>query len=95
MNLKEFSKDLSEEFGIPEYIAKRMLSFLTKKIRNRLLFGVEITLREMGTFRLKVRKPKKYMNLQTGKWCMSEKHYYLDFVPTQKMKLDLKKKIVH
>lgn len=95
MNLTDFSKDISEEFGIPEYKAKKLLSFLTKKIRNRLIYGIEVTFREIGTFRLKIRPPKKYLNLQTNTMEVADKAYRLKFEPTKKMRDDLRKKPVY
>jgi nucleoid DNA-binding protein len=95
MNLTDFSQDIAKEFDIPNYKAKKLLSFLTKLIAQKLIFGIEVTFREVGTFRLSVRQPKKYLNLQTNKWCLSKKSYYLNFIATLKMKTKLKNKTVH
>ena len=95
MNLTDLNKDLAEEFGISQIQAKRMLSFVNKRIRTRLLFGEEISIRKVGTFKLRVRQPRNYMNLQTREITRSEKHYFLDFIPTHSMKEDLKKKTVY
>lgn len=94
MNFTEFYKDLSEEFGIPHDTSKRMVSFLQKKMRKKLLFGTEVTLRNIGTFVLKVSHPKPFLNLQTAKMQISERCFKLNFRVTRRMDEDLKKKTV-
>lgn len=95
MNLTDFSQDIAKEFDIPNHKAKKLLSYLTKRIARKLIFGVEVTFREIGTFKLCVRQPFKFKNLQTAKWQISKKCYYLNFIATKKMKSILKDKIVH
>ena len=72
MNFTEFHKDLSKEFGYSSRTSKKIVSFLMKRLRHKLMFGTEVTLREIGTFVLKVRHPKPFLNLKTGKMGMSK-----------------------
>jgi len=95
MNLTDLDKSFSDEFGMSKNQARKQLTFLNKEIKKRLLFGEEITLREIGTFKLRIRNPRPYKNFQTGKMDMSTKHYFLDFFVTKKMNGDLRKKTVY
>lgn len=95
MNFTEFHKDLSKEFGISTRQSKKIVSFLLKRLRHKLMFGTEVTLREIGTFKLKVRHPKPFLNLKTNKMEMSNRIFLLKFRVTRKMADDLKKKTVY
>jgi len=95
MNFTDFNKELSKEFGFTEKHSRKIITFLIKRLRHKLIFGTEVSFRLIGTFRLKVRQPKKYLNFQTAKMDRSKKSYYLQFIPTLKMKNRLKEKTVH
>lgn len=95
MNFSQFYKDLSYEFGLSERQSKKIVAFLIKRLRKKLLFGTEVTLREMGTFKLTVKHPKPFLNLKTNEMDMSERSFQLKFRPSQKMTDDLKKKTVY
>ena len=95
MNFTDFKKDLATEFGFSERQSKKILTFLTKKIRNKLLFGQQISLRNKGTFKLGIRQPRKYLHFKKNIMMMSKKSYYLDFKVTEKMSNELKEKTVY
>ena len=95
MNFTDYTVAFSKEFGVSQRTARKMITFLTKKLKHDLIFGVQISFREIGMFRLKKRQPKKYLNLQTGKMGLSKLCYYLDFKATKKMIKRLKDKTVH
>lgn len=95
MNFTEFHKDLSEEFGFSAQTSKKIVSFLLKQLRHKLLFGTEVTLRNIGTFKLKVSHPKPFLNLKTNKMQMSKRIFVLKLVVTRKMADALKKKTVY
>jgi len=95
MNYTDFHKDLSQKFGYSTRESKRIIAFLQKELRKKLLFGTEITLREIGTFKLKVRHPKPFLNLKTNKMQISKRIFVLKLQVTRKMATDLKKKTVY
>lgn len=96
MNFTDFSDDFAKEFGISnKRVAKKMLIWLTKQLKQRLIFGTEVSLREIGCFKLKVRQSRKYLNFQNNQMDVSKKTYYLKFRPTEKMKKRLKQKTIH
>jgi nucleoid DNA-binding protein len=95
MNFSEFHKDLSKEFGYSTRESKKIVSFLQKLLRKKLMFGVEVSLREIGTFVRRVRHPKPYLNLKTNKMEMSQRIFVLKLRTTRKMADDLKKKTVY
>lgn len=92
MNFTDFNKDLSEEFDLTQQESKKILSFLQKRIKDRLIFGVDISIREVGTFTRAIRKPKPYLNLQTNKMQVAPRRYFLKFVVKKTMADKLKKK---
>lgn len=95
MNLTDFTEDIAKEFNLSKKTSKAIITFLNKKMRDKIIFGISITLREIGTFNLRKRLPKPFLNFTTNKMDMSKKSYYLDFQPTDKMKKKLKEKTVH
>lgn len=95
MNFTDFTDDLANEFGLTKDLSRKILTYCIKRLRERLLFGEEVSLRLIGTFKLRVRKPKKFLNLQTNKMELSNKSYYLDFKTTELMNNELKKKTVY
>lgn len=95
MNFTEFHKDLTREFNLPHNTSKKIVAYLMKRMRHNLLFGTEITLRNIGTLVLKVRQPKPFLNLQTKVMQMSVRKYVLDIRVTHGMADALKKKTVY
>jgi len=95
MNFTDFTKDLSEEFGFSERQSRKIITFLTKRLKNKLVFGCEVSLREIGIFKLRIRKPRPFLHLKTGKTEMSKKSFYLSFRPSKKMADQLKDKTVY
>lgn len=95
MNFTDFTDDVANEFGLTKDLSRKIITFLIKRLRKKLIFGNEVSFRLIGAFKLRVRKPKPYLNLQTNVMEMSKKSYYLDFIPTVKMKDRLKEKTVH
>lgn len=95
MNFSNYKDDLAEEFGITKDMARRMISFLLKRMEHDLFFGIEITFRLIGTLKLRKRMPKRYQNLQTGAIEWSKKSYYLSFKATERMANKLKSKTIH
>ena len=95
MNFTEFHKDLSKEFGFPSRLSKKIMSFLLKRLKHKLLFGTEVTLWGIGTFVLAVRQPKKFLNLQTGEIQMSRLIFVLKLRVTKSLKEALAKKTVY
>lgn len=95
MNFSEFHKDLSQEFGYSTRESKRILSFLQKQLKKKLMFGVEVTIREIGTFVRKVSHPKPFLNLKTGKMEMSNRIFLLRLRVSRKMATELKQKKVY
>ena len=95
MNFTEFHKDLSKEFNLPADTSKKIVSFLQKRMKHKILFGTEITLREIGTLILLVRQPKLFLNFKTDKMQMSELKYVLGIRVTRGMKKILKNKTVY
>ena len=95
MNFTEFHKDLSKEFGFSSATSRKIISFLLQRLRYKLLFGTEVTLWGVGTFILKIRHPKKFLNLQTGKVQTSKRTFALALRVTRRFNEDLKKKTVY
>lgn len=95
MNFTNFEDDLSQEFGFTKKTSRKIIMFLLKKIRTSIMFGQELSLRGIGKFVLRVRKPKKFLNLQSGEMQISKKSYYLDFKVYDNLKEYLKKKTVY
>lgn len=95
MNFSDFHKDLSDEFGFSTRQSKKILSFLLKRLRQKLLFGTEVNLRNIGSFRLKVSHPKPFLNMQTGKMEKSNRIFVLKLQVTRRMAEALKKKTVY
>jgi nucleoid DNA-binding protein len=95
MNFSEFHKEVSVEFGIPQAVSKKILAFLTKRMREQLIFGTSITFRNIGSLVLKVRQPKPFKHFKTGLMAMSKKKYVLTIEVCQNLKTRLKNKIVY
>lgn len=95
MNFTDLTDDLSIEFGLTKQLSRKIITFLIKKLREKIVFGIEVSFRNIGTFRLKIRQPKPFLHLKTGNTEMSKKSFYLNFRPTLLMKEKLKTKTVH
>jgi len=95
MNFTDFTDDLADEFGLTKRDARKIITFLAKKLKKRLSFGEQVSIRNLGTFILRIRQPKKFLHLKTGKLEMSKKCYYLSFKVTDKMANELKAKTVY
>ena len=95
MNFTHFKHDLVHEFGLSSEISAKIVSYILKKIRKKLLFGEEISFWKVGTLKLIIRKPRAYKHLKTGKMAINKKSYYLKFETTPSMKVDLKNKKVY
>lgn len=95
MNFTDLDKEISQEFGITKTEARKILCFIQNKLREKIVYGLEISFRGLGVFLLRVRQPKKYLNLQTNKMSISNKSYFLDFKVSRKLKERLKKKPVY
>jgi nucleoid DNA-binding protein len=95
MNFTDLTEEVAEEFGLTKDLSRKIITFLVKKLREKLVFGMNVSFRHIGSFKLRVRHPKMFMNLQTGQKQMSKKCYYLDFKATPNMEGRLKEKTVY
>ena len=95
MNFTDFTEDLSEEFGLTKTQSRAIITYLVKRLREKILFGAEVSFRHMGTFKLGISLPRKYLHLKKNVMMMSEKKYNLKFRLSQKMLNDLKEKEVY
>ena len=95
MNLSDFSKDYATKFNISERKAKRQLKYLEKEMFKKFILGISIKIYKIGIFSLKIREPKPFLNLQTGKQEVSERSYYLHFKAYTTIIEALKKKTVY
>lgn len=95
MNFTDFTEDLADEFNLTKKQSRAIITYLVKRLKKKILFGHEVSFREIGTFVLNVRQPRKFLNLQSGQMNTSNKIYCLNFRVTKKMKERLKKKIVY
>jgi len=95
MNFTTLSDDLAKEFKMPKRTALKMITFLMKRMREKLIFGQHIKLHQIGTIKLRVRKSKPYPDIAKNKMQISKKKYYLFLEVTQGLKDDLTKKTVY
>jgi len=95
MNFKQLNKEVSKEFGITQKEAENILIFIQKLMLKKLKFGTNITLREIGTIQVRVRKPKKYLNFQKNEMMTTAKKYYLFLHVPLKLKEFLSNKTCH
>lgn len=95
MNFTDLTNEISVEFDIPRYKTRRMLLTILRKMRKRLIFGDDIKLKNIGTLKSRVRKPKKYLHLKTGNMEMSKRCLYLDFKATPSIEKAFKEKPVY
>lgn len=95
MNFVELHKEIAREFKLPLSTTKKIMKSIERNIRDRILFGEEVTLREIGTLTLRVREPKPFLHLKKNKMEMSKKKYFLSLRVTKKMQDELKKKKVY
>jgi nucleoid DNA-binding protein len=96
MNLTDYKKDLSKEFNITEREGKKIIMFLLTKMRRDLIFGQEISLREIGKFILAVRRRRRFHNIKTGNIELTKKNsFYLKFQVYPNLEQKLKDKTVH
>ena len=95
MNFNDLKHDVAKEFGLNQRLSRRIVSYLLVRMRERLLFGEEINMHTIGCLKIKVRQPKKYINLQTGLETISKKAYVLKLEPSPKMAQELKNKTVY
>jgi len=94
MNFYDLKDEVAEEFGITKDLARKIMSFILKRMEHHLFFGTEISLRLIGTFRLVKKDPKPFKNLQTNKMEMTSKSYFLRFRASPRMRDKLKTKTV-
>lgn len=94
MNFTSLSKELSKEFNIPQKETAKMLGFLLKRMRFHIMFGQEIFFHNIGTMIIRKRMPKRYLNLQTNKICVTKKKYFLSLRVSKVLAKDLAEKTV-
>jgi len=95
MNFYSFKDEIAEEFGLTKELSRKIISYIQKRMYQKIIFGEEISFWLIGTLKLKVRQPFKFQNLQTRKIELSKKSYYLKLNVKESMKKRLKEKIVH
>lgn len=95
MNFVDLHREIAKEFDLPYGKSKEIMIALQDKMRTKILFGEEITLREIGTLTLRVREPKPFLHLKKNVMEVSKKKYFLSLRVTKKMQDELKKKTVY
>jgi len=89
---KNLYKELSLSCGIADdYSSMRFYYGMVKYIIDELKKNGEISLPDLGTFKLKKHKAAKYFNVNKQQMDVSEEFKRVSFIPSKKMKNYFKK----
>ena len=63
---REIVNKIAKRVGLPQQLVKRIVEELLRELREALVRGERIEIRNFGVFRVKVTRPKIGRNPQTG-----------------------------
>ncbi len=66
MTKREIVNKIAKKVGLPQQLVKRIIEELLGELREALVRGERIEIRNFGIFRVKVMRPKTGRNPQTG-----------------------------
>ena len=66
MTKREIVNKIARSSGLPQQLVKRIIEELLRELREALVRGERIEIRNFGVFRVKVTRPKIGRNPQTG-----------------------------
>lgn len=82
MWISEMSKEIAKEMKLDPKMVTSILSLLQKKIRSKLILGEDVYIYRVGKLLNRVRKPRTFRNLQTGKNEKSSLRFIIRFEPS-------------
>lgn len=95
MTVTEMAPELAKKHNLPKTQVKQLLLDLQNMMHEKIYFGMEVKIHKVGVITPRVRKPRKFMNMQTGKLQMPEPTYFAYFKQSQVLANRLKTKTVH
>ncbi len=90
--VNEIHQDLREQGHVDTKVnIHRVLASFVDALSKNVSVGAEIRIAHLGTFRLKVQKPRAYFNVATNSTLMSEERFRVKFTPAKALKDKLPK----
>lgn len=95
MNFTDFDRDIAKEFGLTKKESRKILAFVQRKMREKILFGMNINIFKVGTLKIRVRRPRRFLHLKTNKIERTEACLFLDIKVSRRLEQQLKQKPVY
>jgi nucleoid DNA-binding protein len=95
MNFKDLDKDISSKTGIAKSNVRKVLMHVEQTMRDKILFGQEIAINNVGKFELRISKKQERFNIATRQKEVQEASYRLYFKPSQNLASKLREKTVY
>jgi len=95
MTFKDLDKEIAEELNMERKQVRLVLWETENAIFNKLLFGQEIQINNIGKFELKITKGRKRHMLHLGKSVFQPANYRLNFKVSGAIRTKLKQKVVY